>query len=457
MSEATDFAAARRLPASEAIAYMAGRGLVGQTYSAYDLWRDEHGRAFTISRLARADLMEALQEGVEKSVAGDLSRRDWITNAETLLRGAGWWGTNLVTDPRTGEVLKTRFNHNRLQLIFDTNLRQAQAAGQWQRMLRNQRTHPYARYVSMDDDRVRPLHRAWHNTVLPLDDAWWSTHRPPNGYRCRCRVIGVTQREYDAGVVRERPGAATAANAAVRRVRMSKTAPVVNMVDWTNPATGQTMQIPAGIDPGFDYNAGTVGRSSVAFDAMVQAKLSRLPAAIARAAQAGRIRAAVAVDEMSGGQRAGLLALPDMVVAEVQSEALGAIDAPASVLVNMALRRMPQLRDAPNADTGWLLSAAGDDTQDAGPLDDVMRTIAREAVLVESRGGVHRLVAAVRVSGQAYRVWLQVQAGPAGQPHQVLSAAMQSGAPVRTQPDGRVAMSELLRGATRQDGSPFTS
>ena len=217
MSAATDFARLLRLPPQEAIAYMQGRELVGETFSAYDLWQDQHGRAFTISRLARADLLEALQKSLAQSVAGDLNRKDWIDNAEKLLKNAGWWGSKEVTDPRTGELLKTRFNHARLQLIFDTNVRQAQAAGQWQRLLRNRRIHPYARYVCMDDDRVRPLHRSWHNVTLPLDDPWWQTHRPPNGYRCRCRIIGVSQRDYDRGEVLSRPGAETDENAPIVR------------------------------------------------------------------------------------------------------------------------------------------------------------------------------------------------------------------------------------------------
>ena len=287
MSAATDFARLQRLPPQEAIAYMQGRELVGETFSAYDLWQDQHGRAFTISRLARADLLEALQKSLAQSVAGDLNRKDWIDNAEKLLKNAGWWGSKEVTDPRTGELLKTRFNHARLQLIFDTNVRQAQAAGQWQRLLRNRRIHPYARYVCMDDDRVRPLHRSWHNVTLPLDDPWWQTHRPPNGYRCRCRIIGVSQRDYDRGEVLSRPGAETDENAPIVRQPMRKTAPQDGFTNWTNPSTGEVKRIPAGIDPGFDYNAGTVGESQ-AFKALIERKLAALgPGVRATAIRAG--------------------------------------------------------------------------------------------------------------------------------------------------------------------------
>ena len=244
-------------------------------------------------------------------MAGDLSRRDWIKSTEQLLKNAGWWGTTEVTDPRTGEMLKTRFNHARLQLIFDTNVRQAAAAGQWQRMLRNQRTHPFARYVAMDDDRTRPQHRAWHNVTLPLDDPWWSTHRPPNGYRCRCRMIGVTQREYDQGEVLDRPGAETDRKAPIVRAPMAKTAPPEALRDWRNPATGAIEKIPDGIDPGFDYNPGTTGRSQ-AFEAMVQAKLARMLPAVAEAASTAGVLPPRVAKEVPGQDNWVTLGLTDL-------------------------------------------------------------------------------------------------------------------------------------------------
>jgi len=244
-------------------------------------------------------LLEAIQASLSKSVGGNLTRRDWIKSTEQLLKDAGWWGTKEVTDPRTGELLKTRFNHPRLQLIFDTNSRQAAAAGQWQRIERNQRTHPYVRYVTAGDDRVRDLHRQWNNVTLPVSDPWWHTHRPPNGWRCRCRVIGVTQREYDAGEVLSRPGAETDRNAPIVRQPMVKQPPPGTTVPWRNPATGELQQVPAGIDPGFDYNAGTTGRSK-AFDAVVQAKLARLSPGISQAVQDRGLVRPVIAKELAG-------------------------------------------------------------------------------------------------------------------------------------------------------------
>lgn len=306
-----EFAELQRLPPAEAMAYMAGRGFTAETYHWYELWKEEHGRAFTVSRLTRADLLEAMQESLAKSVAGDLTRRDWIRGAEKLLKAEGWWGTKEVTDPRTGEVLKTKFNHARLQLIYDTNTRQAAAAGQWQRLLRTQRTHPYVRYVAINDERTRPLHRAWHNVTLPITDSWWETHRPPNGYRCRCRVVGVTRAEYEQGGTKSRPGAEDDGAAPLVNEPMRKKRPADAFTSWRNPDTGEVLQVPAGIDPGFDHNAGTKGRSK-AFEEMVQAKLARLAPALRAAALAEGMAVPRVARELAGQDTWKTLALPDL-------------------------------------------------------------------------------------------------------------------------------------------------
>lgn len=306
-----EFADLQRLPPAEAMAFMAGRELTGETYHWYELWKSEHERAFTVSRLTRADLLESLQESLSKSVAGDLTRRDWIRDTEKLLKAEGWWGTKEVTDPRTGEVLKTKFDHARLQLIYDTNTRQAAAAGQWQRLLRNQRTHPYVRYVAVNDERTRPLHRAWHNVTLPVTDTWWDTHRPPNGYRCRCRVVGVTRAEYERGGTQSRPGAEDDGAAPLVTGPMRKKRPADAFRMWRNPATGEETQVPVGIDPGFDHNAGTTGRSK-AFEEMVEGKLAKLAPALRATALAEGMTVPMIAKEVAGQDTWKTLALPDL-------------------------------------------------------------------------------------------------------------------------------------------------
>lgn len=126
------------------------------------------------------------------------------------------------------------------------------------------------RYITKRDERVRASHAAWDNLTLPVDDPFWQTHWPPNGWRCRCRVNNMTQRDYDAG--KTPTGAA-----------LNKTAPAVVMRDYVNPRTGEISQVPNGIDPGFAYNPGMARQK--ALQDVVDGKLKSASPGISDAAR----------------------------------------------------------------------------------------------------------------------------------------------------------------------------
>jgi len=243
MADKTPIAALFKLTPQEAVDYLQGRGQLAQTFSWQDMWQEEHAHQFTVSRLANLDLLQSIQDGITRSVNGDLSRRDWTKSAQALLEKAGWWGRKEVLDPATGEMVTTTFDPARLKLIFDTNTRIAYSAGLWQRTERNKKTHPYIRYITKRDERVRLSHRAWDNVTLPVDHPFWQTHFPPNGWRCRCRATTISQAEYDKGLS---PLGET----------LNKTAPDVQYRDWINKRSGVVERVPVGIDPGFGYNPG---------------------------------------------------------------------------------------------------------------------------------------------------------------------------------------------------------
>lgn len=53
----------------------------------------------------------------------------------------------------------------------------------------------FLRYHTMEDDLVRPTHRAMNGYVARADDPIWQTWRPPNGYGCRCYLTVHTADE----------------------------------------------------------------------------------------------------------------------------------------------------------------------------------------------------------------------------------------------------------------------
>lgn len=322
MSAAQAFAALQKLTPAEAVAYLQRRNKVTETYGWQDLWQQEHAKAFTISRLTRADLLQSLQDQITKSVNGEMSRRDFTRDAKKMLVDAGWWGEKEVVEPATGEILKTTFNPARLKLIFDTNVAQAYAAGQWARIERTKASHPFVRYITQRDDKVRPAHRNWDNVTLPVNAAFWTTHTPPNGWRCRCRVVAVTQRDYDAG--RTPMGEP-----------MKKAPPDVIMRDWLDRRSGQVKSVPVGIDPGFGYNAGMAAPRAAQMQSVMTDKLSALPAAMA-SATAQALASGPAFSEWFAKPQG---AWPLVRIADADAKTIGANVTVAQLSANTALKQ----------------------------------------------------------------------------------------------------------------------
>jgi len=262
------FAYLMRLRPKDAVAYMAQRERLEVTYDWRAMWQAEHARAFTVSRMTQMDVLEALRKGIADSVSGDLTRKDFVRDARGVLQREGWWGLVQVQDPESGDPLGTRFDSRRLGLIFDVNTRTASAAGQWERIQQTKGTFGFLRYLTRDDGRVRAAHMAWHNLVLPVDDPHWNTHYPPNGWRCRCRVVPMRAKDVDKLLQAQQDKPPEDPAQRVKTVR-----PPVELKEWINGKTGQVQRVPVGIDPGWAYNVGQAGRE---WRGVVEAKMKTM-------------------------------------------------------------------------------------------------------------------------------------------------------------------------------------
>lgn len=227
------------LSPEEAIAWFAAKGYKF-SFDWRDTWKEEHARAFTVAKVAQQDLLADLKEAIDNAIRSGQTLGSFRKDLRPLLEAKGWWGEKEVVDPKTGEKKVVELGSaRRLRIIYDTNLRQAQAAGRWERMQRLKERRPYARYVAQLDGNERPEHRAWHGTVLPLDHPWWKTHAPPNGWGCRCKMQQLSDRDL-----------------ARFGYQVSEAAPPNPKRVWMNARTGERTLVPKGIDPGFDYNPG---------------------------------------------------------------------------------------------------------------------------------------------------------------------------------------------------------
>lgn len=78
-----------------------------------------------------------------------------------------------------------------LEAEYETALATGQMAARWQDFQKDKDIYPYLQYQTVGDDRVREEHRVLDGATYPVDDPFWDTFMPPNGWRCRCDVIQV--------------------------------------------------------------------------------------------------------------------------------------------------------------------------------------------------------------------------------------------------------------------------
>lgn len=240
-----------------------------------DVWREEHAHAFTVAKATQMDVLTDIRGALKDALADGKTLRQFEKELTPTLQAKGWWGKKDMVDPETGDTVTAQLGSpRRLKTIYRANMRTARAAGQWQRAERTKKALPYMLYELGPSREHREEHVAWHGTLLPIDDPWWESHMPPNGWGCKCRVRQVSRIEAERLKTKGVPAADRAQEIdpetglpTGRRVKrtapVKTTAPKTEYVDWKNKRTGQVEQVPAGIDPGWDTNPGKVRQQNL--------------------------------------------------------------------------------------------------------------------------------------------------------------------------------------------------
>lgn len=234
----------------EAVAALLRRGArLDPSFDWREVWQDTHAGAFTVAKSIGFDILQDIFDAVAEALGEGRTLRDFQGRLGPALQAKGWWGKQEVVDPATGDIVEARLGSpRRLKTIFETNLAVSYAQGAWTRFERDKAQRPWLRYVALLDGRARPAHLARHNVCLPVDDPWWDRWAPPCGWGCRCTLQSLSDRDV-ARLQREGEP-------------LVFSAPPDRMVAWLNKRTGETEEVPAGIDPGWAYNPGKAGLSA---------------------------------------------------------------------------------------------------------------------------------------------------------------------------------------------------
>ena len=225
-------------PPPEVLRFFKEKGLK-ETFSWQDMMLDEHAHAFTVAKSAGFDVLKDINEAVAKAIEQRQDFSEFQKELEPILKAKGWWGVSRAIDPLTGKEKEVQLGSpRRLETIYRANVNTAYAAGEWERTWRTRRVLPYLEYLISTAAHKRLEHLAWVGTVLPIEDPWWDTHYPPNGWNCQCRV-----RQLSDSAARKRP-------------RFGDTPEDFGGRDFVNRRTGEVTRVPNGIDAGWNNNPG---------------------------------------------------------------------------------------------------------------------------------------------------------------------------------------------------------
>lgn len=211
-----------------------------------DIKEGMHARAFVVAGATKDELLKDLQAAIQRAIDDGTGLAQFRKDFGQIVAKHGWSYTG--DSSRKGRTWRTK-------VMFETNLSTARAAGRWEQIQRLKARRPWLRYVAVLDTHVRPDHRRWHGSVLPVDDEWWKTHYPPNGWNCRCTVMSLsTAQMTDFGY------------------KPSASPPQFDPVRRKDPFGDGTLALDRGIDPGFNYN---VGEAHVGLDRAIPEAFAR--------------------------------------------------------------------------------------------------------------------------------------------------------------------------------------
>lgn len=226
----------------EVLRYFADKNLMPK-FSYLDVWAEEHSHALSVAKAVDAELLATFRNSIQRALEKGQGFESWRKDLQPELERLGWWKPRKVSDPEgiDDDRIVDFSSPRRLETIFWSNIRTAQAAGQWERAQRSKGAMPFFLYIRSPAAEPRPEHLTWVGLILPVDHEFWKTHFPPNGWGCLCAVRQISRFE---------------AERLLKKEGYTDQPPPVAMKPFLNRRTGQVVMVPQGIDPGWDVNPG---------------------------------------------------------------------------------------------------------------------------------------------------------------------------------------------------------
>ena len=152
------------------------------TSEEYRLLDEEcRARAFTVSGYTSAEILQEFLDCLQKAAEEGTTKEQFQKDMEHFLEAHGYEGMNPWKSDN----------------IFRTNIQTAFSAGHYKSMTDEtvMKMRPYWQYQTAGDGKVRESHAVMEGRVYPADDPIWDIWYPPNGFKCRCIVVSLSERQ----------------------------------------------------------------------------------------------------------------------------------------------------------------------------------------------------------------------------------------------------------------------
>jgi SPP1 gp7 family putative phage head morphogenesis protein len=180
--------------------------------------------AFGIGGIAKGAELATVFEALQRAMEDGISFGDFKAQCAAIFERRGWTGLSSW----------------RVDNIFRTNIQTAYNVGRYRELQEMADSFPYWEYDAVNDRRTRPTHRALDGKVFPANHQFWDTWYPPNGFRCRCSVMALTEGEV-----------------AERGLKVETEDPTGRLIEPLDPVTGNRVPArPLIPDPGFAHHPG---------------------------------------------------------------------------------------------------------------------------------------------------------------------------------------------------------
>lgn len=175
------------LPFKEQIEYFKNKVPLSTT-SWQDIQDKQHDAAFVVAGATAGALLGDLQDAVLNMIEKGQTLHDFRKKFAQIVKTNGWVGW---TGSNTKKGVAWRTN-----IIYETNLNTSYAAGRWRQIQLVKKQRPYLLYRHNNNVMMpRHVHVKWDKTVLEVDNDWWKTHFPPNGFGCKCQVYSMSSED----------------------------------------------------------------------------------------------------------------------------------------------------------------------------------------------------------------------------------------------------------------------